>query len=139
VIGKGHQKKPDEDDDIPGDDDDSQPVGKDVDKGQSDECGRKKEFVRYGVEIGSQFGTLMSKAGDEAVDSVRNPCDCKSDCSPPKASVDNEDDEDGNQKNPDKSQDIRQIHGARKFGVMSLELPSPSSPQFKAGQRRVRI
>ena len=97
IIGKDHDKKPNEDDEIPGDDDNSQPAGKNFDDGKGDEGSREEEFIGNGIKISSQFGPLVSDACNEAVDSIRDPRTRKSDQGPVKELIHDQDDKDRNQ------------------------------------------
>jgi len=110
IIGEEQHEKAYQNDDIPSDDDDRQPAGKDFDNGKGDVCRGEEEFVSDGIEISTQFSSFVSNTRNHAVDSIRNPCHRKSDKGPFKKLVDNEDDKDWDQKDPYEGHNIRQIH-----------------------------
>ena len=99
VIGEDHDKNAQQDDDIPGDDDDSQPTGKHLDDGESDESCGDEEFVSDRIEMGSQFGALVSNSCNETINSVRNSCHGKDEESPPEGLIDDENDKERNEEN----------------------------------------
>jgi len=97
ITGEHHDQKTYQDDDVTGDDDDHQPTRDNLDDGESDECREKKEFVSNRIEVSPQFGSLVRNTGQEAVNSICNSCDHKSNKGPSKMFIDNEDDEEGDQ------------------------------------------
>ncbi len=121
IINKKHYKKPYQNDDVPGDDDDHQPAGNNFNDGEGDESGGEKEFVSNGVEVSAQFGPLVRKARNEAVNSICNPCNRKGEKGPIEIFIDDEDDEEWNQKDSYQCEDIRQVHrlhSSAEFGVL---------------------
>lgn len=98
IIREDHHQNTDQDDDIPGDDDDHQPTGDHFNDGEGDESGGDEEFVSDGVEVSTQFGPLVGQACDEAVQAVRDSCNGKSEKGPFEVFIDDENDEEGNQK-----------------------------------------
>ena len=111
IIGQDHDKKPCEDDEIPSDDNNSQPTRKNFDDGKGYKCSREEKFIGDGIKISSQFCPLVSNACDQAVDAIRDPRRRKSDEGPVKELIHDEDNEYRNQQDPDKGENIRQIHG----------------------------
>ncbi len=101
IICQKHNEKPNQDDDIPGDDDDDEPARNHFNDGKGYESSEGQEFIGNGIEVCAQFGPLVSQTGDQTVQSVRDPCDRKSEKSPFKIFVNNENNKDWSQQDSD--------------------------------------
>jgi len=99
ITREDHHQNAEQNDDIPGDDDDHQPTGNHFNDGEGDEGGGDEEFVSDGVEVSTQFRPLVGQARNEAVQAVCDPCHSKSEEGPFEIFIDDENDEEGNQKN----------------------------------------
>jgi len=110
VIGKDHYQDAQENDDIPRDDNHSQPAGKDFDDSKGDESSREEEFIGNRIEIGSQFRALAGDPGYETIDPIRNPCNRKDDEGPTEGFINDKDDEEWNQQDSYESQNIGEVH-----------------------------
>lgn len=110
MIGEEQHEKTYQDDDIPSDDDDREPAGKHFDDGEGDECRGEEELVSDRIEISTQFSSFVSNPRNHAIDSIRNPCDRKSNEGTPKRFINDQDDKEWNQKDPCEGHNIRQIH-----------------------------
>jgi len=111
ITGEKHDEKTNQNDDIPGDDNDDQPTGDNLNDSERDKCWEEKKFVCDGIQIGTQFGPLMSDAGNQTVDTISNPGNHKSYKSPPKVFIDDENDEERDHQDSGQGEGIREVHG----------------------------
>jgi len=68
---------------------------------------RREEACLRWIEISTQFGPLMSDAGNQTIDAIGNTGNDKSDKSPSKVFIDDENDEEGDHQDSCQGEDIR--------------------------------